>query len=182
MSSDSADADFNFPNRYRQWKNHDLAYHGPGLGSYRPPFYENLKPEDETRVWRFIEENYLHRYEAFMAVRFDWFSSGLWTIPYPGSVADTANVRLERLGMPERTKALLGEWHDELDAQPYDGFNEDFDYEASQAKGLAAAKEVKRFLGKEVYLEFRLFREIIVSDGEAVELDVPPFIQQFSES
>ena len=181
MSSDSVDADFNFSSRYRQWKNHDLASMGRGLGSYRPPFYENLKPEDEARVWRFIEENYLLRYEKFMAVRFDLVLFRFVDDTFSGvSSGHRDGPPRNVLDMPEQTKLLLAEWHDELDAQPYEDFEEDFDYDASQAKGLAAAKEVKHFLGEGVYLEFRLFRGIAISDGKAVELDMPPFIQRFS--
>ena len=153
VSSNDSNPGFTFPRLYRQWINHDLKYH-EDIGSIRPWFYEGLKPEDQPRVWRFIEENYLLKYDEFMAVRFDWSSSGLWEMPFPGSRRDVGNICLEGLGMPERAKRLLREWHDPLDARPYDEDEEDFDYEASDARGLAAAKEVKLFLGERAYLEF----------------------------
>lgn len=173
---------FAFPSLYRLWKNHDLAYH-EHLGSIRPWFYEGLRPEDEPRVWRFVEENYLLKYEGFADIRFDWSSSGLWRIPFPGSVSDTYAISgLEALGMPERARRLLREWHDPLDARPYDlEEDERFDYEADAARGLAAAKEVKRFLGERVYLEFRLFREISLLEGEPEEFRVPEFTLGFTE-
>jgi hypothetical protein len=181
VSGDYSNLGFAFPHLYRQWVNHDLKYH-EDIGSIRPWFYENLKLDDEPRVWCFIEENYLLKYDKFMAVRFDWSSSGLWEIPFPGSVRDVGNICLEGLEMPERAKRLLKEWHDPLDARPYDGDEESFDYEASAARELAAAKEVKLFLGERVYLEFRPFQQIVITrGGRTVELRVPEFILEYSQ-
>ncbi len=171
-----------FPGLYGQWTGHDLAYHGPDLGSFRPRFCEGLRRADEPAVWRFIEENYLLRYENFMGVRFDWSSSGLWEIPFPGSVRYGPNIGLEGWGVPERARKLLEEWHDPLDAQPYDGYEEGFDREASDARGLAAAKEIKLSLGGWVYLEFRPFQEIVITrGGRAEEVGVPEFILELSQ-
>lgn len=172
---------FAFPELYERWKNHDLAYHDD-LGSIRPWFYERLKPEDEPRVWRFIEENYLLRYENFMAVRFEWSSSGLWKIPFPGSVGYGWHTEPEDIGLPGRARDLLREWHDPLDDPRRLDDDDYFDYEASDEKGLAAAKQVKLFLGEKVYLEFHPFREIAISpDGEATETEVPEFISHFAD-
>jgi hypothetical protein len=176
---DDSNLGFAFPRLYRQWVNHDLKYH-EDIGSIRPWFYEGLKPEDQPRVWRFIEENYLLKYDNFMAVRFDWSSSGLWEIPFPGSRRDVANIGLEGLGVPERARRMLKEWHDPLDATLYE--EEDFDYEASDARGLAAAKEVKLFLGERIYLEFRPFQEIVITrEGRVEEAGVPEFILKLAE-
>jgi hypothetical protein len=83
--------------------------------------------------------------------------------------------------MPERAKRVRRGWHDPLDARPYDEDEEDFDYEASDARGLAAAKEVKVFLGAQVYLEVRPFQEIVITrGGEAEEVGMPKFILEFS--
>ena len=181
MRNDGANAEFTFPRLYQQWVNHDLKHHAD-IGSIRPWFYEGLKPEDEPRVWHFIEENYLLGYDNFMAVRFDWHSSGLWEIPFPGSVRYGANIGLEGWGVPARVKDLLGEWHNPLDTQPYDGDEEDFDHLASDARGLAAAEEVKLFLGERVYLEFRPFQEIVITrGGRAEEAEVPHFILECSQ-
>lgn len=170
---------FAFPRLYRQWTNHDLKYH-QDIGSIRPWFYEGLKPEDQPRVWRYIEEHYLLRYDDFMAVRFDWSSSGLWRIPFPGSYRDVHNVDLEGLGVPERARMLLGEWHDPLGARPVG--EEVSNQAASDTRGLAAAKEVKLFLGERIYLEFRLFREIVITrEGTAEEAEVPEFILKSAE-
>jgi hypothetical protein len=66
-----------FPDLFRLWKEHDLADHGPALGSYRPAFYKGLRRDDEPVVWRFIEENYLLKYGSLVRVDFDWMAYGL---------------------------------------------------------------------------------------------------------
>jgi len=170
---------FAFPNLYRLWKRHDLALHRDDLGSIRPPLYEGLKPEDEPKVWRFIEENYLLRYKEFLGIRFDWSSSGLWLIPFPGSVSYGPNVGdLAAFGIPERARNSLKAWHAPLDALPYDPDDDGgFDWEASDRRGLAAAVEVKKAVGSKVYVEFEPFREIIrLGDGTPQQLPVPAFI------
>lgn len=173
MSSETRPA---FPRLYQQWKEHDLKYHRD-IGSIRPWFYETLKPEDEPQVWRFIEESYLLRYEEFVAVRFDWSSSGLWSIPFPGSVADKWTFSdLRAMGISERARRLLKEWHDPLDDIRRLEGDDYFDYEASDARGLAAAKEVRLCLGERIYLEFRPFEEIVVDGGEVEELSVPKYV------
>ena len=186
MSTNNPEPGFAFPRLYRRWINHDLKYH-EDIGSIRPWFYEGLKPEDQPRAWRFIKENYLLRYERFMAVRFDWFSSGLWEIRFPGSVRYGVNICLEGLGLPERAKRLLREWHAPLDAmldmRPFGEKEYRFDQEASDARELAAAKEVRLFLGEQIYLEFRPFQEIVITPGGgAEELGVPEFILDLSQS
>jgi hypothetical protein len=56
-----------------------------------------------------------------------------------------------------------------------------FDYEASDARGLEAAREVKLSLGEKVYVEFRPFQEIVITDdGRAEEIGVPRFILELS--
>ncbi|MGB3632770.1 MAG: hypothetical protein WA982_01885 [Rubrobacteraceae bacterium] len=177
----SGEAEFAFTKLYEQWRSHDLKYH-KDLGSIRPRFYEDLRPEDESQVWRFVEQNYLLRYDEFMAVRFDWSSSGLWSIPFPGSVSDKWNFSdLEAMGLSERARRLLKEWHDPLDDMRRLDDDSYFDYEISNARGLAAAKEVKLSLREGIYLEFRPFQEIVIVDGEAKELMVPEYIREVSQ-
>jgi hypothetical protein len=165
-------------NLYRLWTGHDLAYHGPEFGSYRPEFYEGLRQEDEPVVWRFIEENYLREYRSFVRVGFDWMADGLWEIPFPGSVGMGVSVSPENYGMPGPLAARIRAWQANLDTREPLGErrHEDFDYEASDAEGLEIAGEVKLFLGEDYYVEFRPFQEIAIRGGEAVELEVPRFV------
>ena len=168
-----------FPGLYRQWTGHDLADHGPELGSFRPGFYEGLGQGDESVAWRFIEENYLLRYRDFLRVEFEWTADGLWRIPFPGSAGMGEFRSPTDYGMPASLGARIRAWQANLDtrdpfADPDD--DEGFDYEASDSEGLEVAKEVKLFLGDDYYVEFYRFREIAIQDDEAVELEVPRFI------
>ena len=168
-----------FPGLYGQWTGHDLADHGPDLGSIRPGSYEGLRREDEPLVWKFVEDNYLLRYGDFLRVEHEWTAEGLWRIPFPGSVGMGEFRSPVDYRMPAPLSARLRAWQANLDARdPSVDPEEDdgFDYEASGAEGLETAKEVKLFLGENHYVEFRRFREIAVRGGEAVELEVPAFI------
>ena len=172
-----------FPGLFRLWTSHDLADHGPQFGSYRPAFYEGLRRDGESVVWKFVEENYLRRYGSFVRVGFDWMADGLWEIPFPGSVSLDVSLSPEYFGMPQPLAARIHAWQANLDtrdpgAEPE---NEDFDYEASDAEGLEIAREVKLFLGGSHYVEFRPFREVSIRNGEAVELEVPEFITNLTQ-
>jgi hypothetical protein len=166
------------PDLFRLWTEHDLADHGPEFGTYRPEFYVGLRREDEPVVWRFIEENYLLKYRYLVRVDFDWMADGLWGIPFPGSVRMGPALSPKYFGMPDRLAGRIQAWQANLDSREpgADPVEEDFDYEASDAEGLEIAREVKMFLGEDHYVEFRPFREIVVRDGAAVDLEVPRFI------
>ncbi|HJQ28704.1 MAG TPA: hypothetical protein VJ827_05155 [Rubrobacter sp.] len=166
-----------FPDLFRLWKEHDLAEQGPAFGTYRPEFYVGLRREDEPVVWRFIEENYLLKYRSLVRVDFDWMAESLWGIPFPGSATMGLALSPEYFGMPDPLSRRIRAWQANLDSRDIGAdLEEDFDYEASDAEGLEIAKEVKLFLGGDHYVEFRPFREIVVRDGAAVELEVPRFI------
>ena len=161
-------------NLYRLWTGHDLADHGPELGSYRPEFYEGLRQEDEAVVWRFIEESYLRTYRSFVRVDIDWMADGLWEIPFPGSVGMGVSVSPENYGMPGPLAARVHAWQAAQDRLDVADVNPDPD--ATRAEGLEISKEVKLFLGDDYYVENWPFREISIRHGEAVELEVPAFI------
>ena len=168
-----------FPGLYGRWTGHDLSEHGPDLGSIRPGFYEGLRRENESLVWRFIEDNYLLRYRDFLRVAHEWTAEGLWRIPFPGAVGMGEVRSPADYGMPAPLAARVHAWQANLDtrdpfADPDD--DEGFDYEASNAEGLEIAKEAKLFLGEDNYVEYWPFREISIKGGEAVELEVPAVI------
>ena len=167
-----------FPGLYGQWIGHDLADHGPELGSFRPAIYEALRREDEPVVWRFIEENYLLKYGDFLRIEFEWSADGLWRIPFPGSVGMGEYRSPADYGMPALLAARIHAWQTNLDSREpgAEPENEDFDYEASDIEGVEIAREVKLFLGDDYYVEYWPLREISIRGGEAVELEVPRFI------
>lgn len=161
-----------FERLFRQWQDHDLA-------RYRPEFYKKLQANDEIRVWEFIETNYLLKYQRLVKLEFEWSSSGLWQLPFPGSVQIGLCLSPESLDLPENLASAISCWHQDCDinARPWDD-DDTFDYVAFDEKGLEPAKRLKLHLGESVYVEYHPFREIKIVGGEAVETDVPSFIRQ----
>jgi hypothetical protein len=83
----------------------------------------------------------------------------------------------EELGLPQTVLDELEAWHSERDrfSKPWND-EDDFDYAASEVKGLAAALSMCPYLSDDVYFEYNLFHEIKMVDGVAVELPIPSFI------
>ncbi|MDD4888708.1 MAG: hypothetical protein PHU85_02165 [Phycisphaerae bacterium] len=160
--------------QYRQWKKHDLKL-------YRPTFYEVLDPADELVVWEFIEDRYLSNYARFVRVEFDYGSTGLWDIPFPGSVATGACLRPEYLGLPADLVSRLRAWHDSIDLNIIPERSEEFDWTGPRKEGLRVAKEIKRFLGDSAYVEYHLFQELDVRFGTVIHRKVPYFIRQLGQ-
>lgn len=165
-----------FPDLLILWQNHDLVSRESEGWDPRPEFYRDLRRENELEVWRFIESNYLLRYERFVRVEFEWSAEGLWSIPFPGSLGLGEYLSPTRtFGMPGPLVARIRAWHDALDRlEP--GEDPAFDYGASDTEGVEIAKEVKLFLGDDYYVEYHPFREIAVRGGEPIELEVPRFV------
>ena len=172
MTNDSYEK--RFPDLFELWTGHDLGVPRPGFGVRRPGFYGGLRQEDEPAVWRFIEENYLSRYEDLVRVAHEWLAEGLWGIPFPGSVSLGEYLSPGDFGMPDELTETIRKWQATMDRM--EPAEETPDYKTLNAKGLEVAKQVKLFLGDDYYVEFRLFRGISVRGGEAVELEVPAFI------
>ena len=163
------------PDLYDRWRRHDLA-------KYRPPFYQGLLSEHEIQVWQYIEQHYLDgRYRTLIRVEFEWSAEGLWHIPFPGSVDMGEMLGPVDFEMPESLVAHIMAWHDEIDnnARPWDQ-DDRFDYQASHEKGFQVALDVKRFLGVDHYVEYNYFKELVIINGDVVELDIPKYIQQLS--
>jgi len=151
-----------------------MTARGSGFWEFRHEFYGGFTREHEPVAWGFIERNYLRKYRSFTRVDFDYGADGLWEIPFSGSVSMGVSVEPEYFGMPEPLAARILAWQAALDR--LEPGEENLNHEASNAEGLEIAKGVKLFLGENYYVEFRPFREILVRDGNAVELEVPAFI------
>jgi hypothetical protein len=167
-----------FPELLILWQNHDLVNRESEGWDPRPEFYKGLRREDELKVWRFIEEQYLLRYMNLVRVEFEWSAEGLWGIPFPGSLRLGEYLSPRDFKLPENLTVRIREWHGALDR--LDPAGPELEDEASHEEGLAVAKEVKLFLGDDYYVEYRPFREIIIRDGEPVELEIPKFITDLS--
>ena len=159
-----------FPDRYQLWLSHDLA-------KFCPDFYKALRPEDQLPVWQFIEQHYLLKYQSLFCIEFDWGSSGLWKIPFPGSVSKPCCYGPQALNLPDALANQLQAWHDHIDAnfEPWAKSNQ-FDWNASNHDGLEIAKRIKAHIGPCIYLEFNAFRELVIQGDEVIELPTPDFL------
>ncbi len=111
-----------------------------------------------------------------IGVRFEWSAEGLWSIPFPNSVAYGEYRSPDHFGMPESLMEKIQEWHVELDRLEPGEESPTFDHRSSREKGLAAAKGMKAFVGEDYFVEFEPFREVAILNGALVELEVPGFI------
>jgi len=156
-----------FPGRFKLWQEHDLA-------KYRLDIYKNLSAADQQTAWEFIERNYLLKYPRLYRIEFEWGASGIWGIPFPGSVSLQGCYDPDDFKLPPDLSARLRAWHDNIDCNYDPSVKEDsFDWDASGREGLAVAKLIKAYIGPDVYLEYNSFRELKIVGDTVVELDVP---------
>jgi hypothetical protein len=168
-----------YPEKYLYWRGHALRYSIPYIDRY--PLWKNLKPDDELKVWHYIEDHYLEKYRMFFQVDVDWGSTGLWEIQTPGSTGTLACYPNDYLGSPPQVVKDLTEWVQGYDenAQPWKS-DDAFDYDEFAQNGLEIAKKIKLYAPKDIYLQFHVFQEIVVIDDGVIELDVPLFIQNLT--
>ena len=88
------------------------------------------------------------------------------------------SVEPEGFGMLAPLVARVRAWQESLDS--LDVSEKDPDPEATSAEGLEISKEAKLFLKDDYYVEYWPFREIVICDGEAVELGVPALIAELT--
>lgn len=164
-----------YPDEYRLWVRHVLAEH-------RPDFYARLSEAEQVEVWSFIEQNYLLKYKRLLRVEFEFGSSGLWVIPFPGSVSMGGMVLPEDYGVSPKVAGELEAWVRYIDDnfEPWPSGKKP-DWEKVGTRGLEVAKKVKAEIGSEYYLERRLFRELAIHDGEVIELPIPSAIERFGK-
>ncbi len=164
-----------YPDKYKLWVGHDLA-------EYRHDFYANLSEAEQEEVWGFIEQDYLLKYKKIFRVEFEFSSSGLWAIPFPGSVSMGFMASPEDYGISPKVAGELDAWVRYIDDnfEPWPGGTKP-DWEKADTWGLEVAKKVKVEIGSEYYLERHPFRELVIRDGEVIELPIPPVISRFSE-
>ncbi len=158
-----------FPELFRKWKDHDLVRR-------RPPLWDRLPEDAETVVWEIIEQQYLLKYSDMIRVAFEWSSSGVWRIPFPGSLDMGLMVEHEDLSLPANVSDELKRWQAHYDDNARPGEKDDhFDYAAARRWGFKVAEEVRLVLPASTYLEFHPLHQLVVQNGVAVELDsLPP--------
>lgn len=151
---------------FEQWRTRDV-------GAWKDRLFGELASEAEAQVWEFIEANYLNRYRRFLRVDVHPGGAGLWEIHFPGSTELRRPVAGEAQGLPAHLIARLRGWQQLYEEEAAGCGCAGFDWERFDAVGRGLAFEVKRVVGTACYVEHRRWCEILLVDGEPVELDVP---------
>ena len=157
----------NHPKLYRFWCEHDLD-------TYTPELYKNLKFGNREATWMFIEENYLKKYSEFVRIQFDWGSTGIWRIPFPGSVTSGPNCEPSFIRLSQSSENKLKEWHDYIDWTAKPEESDRFDWAHAHEWGLKVALEICKDVPMNFYFEFNPFKEIVFDEIRGpVELEYP---------
>lgn len=126
-------------------------------------WFPRLSLVDARRVWSAMEEHFLAKFEYFLRVWPEWGSSGIWSVPYPGSRNAGGMIDYEYLPLPfelvERFKAWQLEYDDH---EPWAPERFDWKRHARIADGLA--HDLKQCVGPRIYVEHRELVEVLM-DG-----------------
>lgn len=116
------------------------------------------------RVWSEMEQVFFAHYEDFLRVWPEWGSSGIWSIPYPGSRNAGKMVDYSLLPLPDALVGRFKAWQAEFESVP-PGSDEGLD-DAFFAVADGLARDLKQCVGPSVYVERRELVEIMM-DGTA---------------
>ncbi len=126
--------------------------------------FPHLSLADARRVWLAMEEQFFARYDDFLRVWPEWYSSGIWAPPYPGSRRSGGMVEYARLPLSDRLIARFKAWQDEFNTSPPFGSQElDWTHFSQTAEELA--RDLKRAVGPRVYVEWKELIEVL-GDGK----------------
>jgi len=115
-------------------------------------WFPKLSLADAQRVWMAIEEQFLSRYEYFLRVWPEWCSSGIWSVPYPGSRVAGGMVDYQYLPLPSELVGRFKAWQEEYDhSSPVGSHELDWDRFSQTAEELA--RDLKRQVGPRIYVE-----------------------------
>lgn len=127
--------------------------------------FPRLSLVEARRVWLRMEEHFCGKYDYFLRVWPEWYSSGIWAPPYPGSRTVGGMVDYKYLPLSaeliDRFKAWQAEFDEGHPGEPVadpEGFTK-------RAEGLA--RELKRCVGIRVYVEFHELIEVL-PDGTTI--------------
>jgi hypothetical protein len=122
-------------------------------------WFPRLSLAEARRVWMAMEEHYLANYDYFLRVWPEWYSSGIWAPPYPGSRAAGGMVDYRHLplraDLVERFKAWQAEFDEGHPGDPV------ADPEGFTKRAEDLARDLRRCVGPRVYVEFRELIEVL---------------------
>ena len=149
---------------YELWTSHDL--------SYDMPIFRGLRPSDRTTYWGIMEEEYLSKYADFARIEFDYGSTGIWNIPYPGSLTTGPSRGWDFLNIDIELGAELQEWVDDIDSrmQPWnDRRPSDEAWLNIRKRGLEITFNICKVSPSNIYLEFNALRQVECVNGVSFE-------------
>lgn len=138
------------------------AYWEQQLRDLHYPVFDKVAAENKERIWERIQERYLFRYNRFLRVESDWGGSGIWGISFPGSYGTTPNYDYDCFELPRSVVRRFEKWtrvyssRDPRDAPNNDGT----DWVAYHREGECLARELKKVVEPDTYVEYKPGREI----------------------
>ena len=118
-----------------------------------------LSLPDAQRLWLVMEEHFFSGYDEFLRVWPEWCSSGIWSVPYPGSRRAGGMVDYRYLPLPGNLIDRFKSWQAEHDNSPPGGPDElDWDRFTETAEGLA--RDLKQCVGPRIYVEWNELVEV----------------------
>lgn len=122
-------------------------------------FFPRLSLSEARRVWAAMEENFFAKYDDFLRVWPEWYSSGIWAPPYPGSRAAGGMVDYQYLPLPADLIERFKTWQAEFDeGHPGDPVA---DPEGFTKRAKELARDLKRCVGPRIYVEFHELVEVL---------------------
>lgn len=116
--------------------------------------FPRLSLAGAQRLWLAMEEHFFANYEEFLRVWPEWGSSGIWSVPYPGSRTAGGMVDYKHLPLTAELVGRFEVWQAEYDShEPWAPEKFDWEQHAQIADGLA--RDLKRCVGPHVYVEHR---------------------------
>ncbi len=125
--------------------------------------FPRLSLPEAQRVWLEMERLYFARYDYFLRVWPEWYSSGVWMPPYPGSRTVGGMLTHDGLPLSQDLVRRFNDWQDLYNDSPPCGPNK-IDWDRFDAAGEDLARDLKRCVGERVYVEYDCLVEILM-DG-----------------
>ena len=126
--------------------------------------FGNLSELEARRVWTVIEEKLFPAYRMFVRVWPEWYSSGIWRIPFPGCRSAGWNLDpAKHLGISITLQERFKSWQDVYNSHE-PGAYEKYDWTSFDAEEVDLTRALKRELGEDIYVEYRALEEVL-TDG-----------------
>jgi len=129
-------------------------------------WFPSMNLTEAQRVWLAMQEQFFAKYERFVREWPEWYSSGIWSAPYPGSRASGGMIAYSHLDLSADLVARFKEWQTEYNGhKPWAPKELDWHSHARTADGLAG--DLKAALGPRIYVEHPELLEVM-ADGSTV--------------